>query len=145
MNMKNVVTFETAERLKEAGFPQPEFMPGQFWYVAPDCLEIIIRIHNDENEVEASAFHNTDFPHDEPHPDQWIFAPTATDILEQLPDEHALTRCNQDMFICMVGKPGLGADGCQINSAEAAAIDWFEFKGIETRRARFNRLYLASK
>jgi len=30
--MKNYVTFETAQRLKEAGFPQPEPEFGQVWY-----------------------------------------------------------------------------------------------------------------
>ncbi len=28
----NIVSFETAKRLKEAGFPQPEFATGQIWY-----------------------------------------------------------------------------------------------------------------
>lgn len=30
--MNNVVTFKTAQRLKEAGFPQPAPEAGQFWY-----------------------------------------------------------------------------------------------------------------
>lgn len=31
--MKNVVTFEAARALKEAGFPQPEPEAGQAWYI----------------------------------------------------------------------------------------------------------------
>jgi hypothetical protein len=34
--MKNVVSFETAKRLKNAGFPQPNYEFGQVWYVTCD-------------------------------------------------------------------------------------------------------------
>lgn len=28
----DITTYETSKRLKEAGFPQPEFQTGQLWY-----------------------------------------------------------------------------------------------------------------
>lgn len=34
--MNNVVTPETAQRLKDAGFPQPEPKPGQVWHCGCD-------------------------------------------------------------------------------------------------------------
>lgn len=30
--MKNIVSFETAKRLRSAGFPQPKPEAGQFWF-----------------------------------------------------------------------------------------------------------------
>lgn len=75
--MKNVVTFETAKWLKESGFVQPVPEFGQVWYGinGAQCLCIgnvfIDKFHNRWTVLDVLRF---------------VFAPTATDILEQLPN-----------------------------------------------------------
>lgn len=46
--MKDIISFETAKALKEAGFPQPEFETGQFWYNDLGALTFVGR--NEVNE-----------------------------------------------------------------------------------------------
>lgn len=91
--MKNVVSFETAKRLKEAGFPQPEPEVGQFWYRKHPSLAITLEfaqsVEPDENggsrfytlwvgtEDTGGKFYDCK-KHD------LIFAPTSTDILREL-------------------------------------------------------------
>ena len=133
-------TFDTAKRLKEAGFPQPSPEFGQVWW-HPESETNAVLINSDRSDgrclfMDAEGFRLFMKLED------LIFAPTDADILLQMPDGHALTRVNQDMFICIEGEPLMGTDGCEYDVAEAAAIDWFEWKGIETRRERFQRLYL---
>ena len=79
----DIVTFETALKLKEAGFPQPRFTPGiwQFWYGHGGLLGVsmqVDRIH----EAEGSILHV-------PNP-SLIFAPTAADVLQELGDGYFL-------------------------------------------------------
>lgn len=82
----DIVTFETAKRLKDAGFPQPEPERGQAWYfdsneedlpgVVVDVAErrfMLVFGGTDPVEVRKSDR------------DHWLFAPTATDIMRQLP------------------------------------------------------------
>lgn len=133
------VSHETAKRLQDAGFPQPVPLSlkfGQFIWVIEDCDGIVTEpelaaiFEDKENSFcvteSGAVIHLVDLL-------KWIFAPTAEDILLQLPDGHALTRANQSMFICMKGEPVIGENGCHNNAAEAAAIDWFDTKGIESR------------
>jgi hypothetical protein len=78
--MKNIVSFETAQRLKEAGFPQPKPEMGQFWFDKKGNLCIVV--HNKQDWQFRICFFGylkgrggylveVDF----------VFAPTATDIL----------------------------------------------------------------
>lgn len=82
------VTFETAARLKEAGFPQPKkFTVGEFWFmrVTPKLeYEEILVVHTFRAELERQLPGITS-ERWAPDPDD-VFAPTATDLLRQLPD-----------------------------------------------------------
>ncbi len=69
--MKNIVSFETARALKEAGFPQPGPEWGQFW-----CNQ-----HGETRSLTISMLEK--FQSD--GYDLMTFAPTATDILIYLP------------------------------------------------------------
>lgn len=84
--MKDIVTFETAVRLKEAGFSQPTPEAGQWWY-NPDFGPFLVgklwmvdrRLRNifypDTGKVVNKEIRL--FP-------DCVFAPTATDILREL-------------------------------------------------------------
>ncbi len=124
--MKNIVSFETARRLKEAGFPQPEPEVGQVW-VEPEGIAYVIALIRDTefwgrymnhvdriDECDISEIKND------------AFCPTATDILLDMPDGYRLTRVNRGMFLCTEEEPLLGTDGCKVNPAEAAALAWFK-------------------
>lgn len=84
--MKDVVDFETALRLKEAGFPQPSLEVGQFWYMEGFDMPRIAIVGSwttaDHRPVYRYIDANTwDFPDEKTA----VFAPTATDILRELP------------------------------------------------------------
>lgn len=77
--MKDYVSFETAKRLKEAGYPQPErFAEHQAFYRLSATVRTAVDL--------------------EPRIESETFAPSATDILNQLP-AHSL-RFNGDVFSC---------------------------------------------
>lgn len=82
--MKNTVTFETAIAMKEAGFPQPEPAPGQFWYDFNGRL-FIVYYEGGEGNCFLSLENGDSFPCVEKG--GYVFAPTAIDILEQLPGD----------------------------------------------------------
>lgn len=68
----HTVTFETAKRLAEAGFPQPEHEHDKerFWYQRDGSLIFLGHTVDDHCEpIEGGSY----------------FAPTATDILRELP------------------------------------------------------------
>lgn len=67
--MIDVVTFETAKRLKDAGFPQPEF--AKYGMSTYDLYD------NGRRHLYGSMADMKLFEH-------WIFAPSATDILPKL-------------------------------------------------------------
>jgi hypothetical protein len=88
--MNNIVTFETAQLLKEAGFPQPEFETGQFWYNEFGALSFIGRKEVSESDGHTYFFcMSVDTGRMEkirPVADGAYFAPTATDILSTFAD-----------------------------------------------------------
>lgn len=107
------VTFETAKRLEGAGFPQPRTVQsGSVWFSGRNKFYI------GEQQRELS-------------PEKWFssyprFAPTATDILEQLPGWN-LAYIRVFGWIVYCGAPGL-PEPIQFrhsNPAEAAALAWF--------------------
>ncbi len=126
--MKNIVRFETAKRLKEAGFPQPEPERGQVWYT--EYRKTYIILSGDK------TIHG--------HIESWgvmevinilriygrAFAPTATDILLQMPDGYGLFKFSGNLFVCTdsqvlkVDNPYVISD----NPAEAAAAAWLEIQ-----------------
>lgn len=96
------ISFETAVRLKEAGFPRPAPRDGQFWYTKHGRIGTVTD--------EAAWTDNGE-----------VFAPTATDILEHLPGWHL--SFNSDGWKCWRGRVSFrGFD----NSAEATAAAWFQ-------------------
>lgn len=125
--MKNTVSFETAKRLKEAGFPQPEFEFGQLWHTDGDrdCAFVgtmpFVRMKQD-------------------YAGSIIFLPTATDILLEL---QAVSDPNRWWaLIPLSGDPkwewvlqlwGENNNACianffNKNAAEAAAAAWLNMK-----------------
>jgi len=130
--MKDILSFETAVRLKEAGFPQPAPEAGQFWY-NPNIGVFLVgklwmvdgRLRNifypDTGKVvnkEIRLFVN------------FVFAPTATDILREMPGcILAVENLYKEMAIVgvyyEVWKTGrLLSD--HVNPAEAAAEAWLK-------------------
>ena len=142
--MKNIVSYKTAQALKTAGFPQPEPEAGQVWYLdAGDAVfinginargEIICAAPSLIN-IEGHFVFNPDACESMP------FAPTAADILRELPatkGEHPIALCffadGVDTFTVTdfhQGEDGLFS-GCDIsehaNPAEACAAAWLELK-----------------
>lgn len=135
--MKNIVSFETAKRLKDAGFPQPEFDTGQFWYNQYKAITFVGRWEVPDGGVDKSfccmsvSSGRTDkivpVKHDA------FFAPTATDILEQLTDHVAFyyvvglseaRRCWQCIGFSIFDHPE--KYWFAENPAEAAALAWLE-------------------
>lgn len=132
--MKNTITFETSRALKEAGFPQPEPEPGQVWW-SNDGYQIIVISRRD----------NTMFPFDVPQimysiggqilrnpvatmSDRFVFAPTAADILGELPETTLLSRIEND-FQCRIMSKDF--ERCEYarrdgNPAEACAAAYLE-------------------
>jgi len=88
--MENTVSFQTAVLLKEAGFPQPDFGQGQIWYLGeharPDFALFIYLV--DQNWIGFAEIGGGKYTFSEAIKDwqkeRHVFAPTATDILEQL-------------------------------------------------------------
>ena len=81
----DIVSFETAKKLKDAWFPQPTPAPGQFWHEGNECGFFVIgRVYGDKMagcyiENERSPLHLV-FERATMNGKE-IFAPTATDIL----------------------------------------------------------------
>ena len=69
--MNNHATPETAWKLKNSGFPQPETNRHQIWY------------DTDKVPFEATEFSNLDSRY-------FAYAPTATDILKELGHEYSI-------------------------------------------------------
>lgn len=65
----DIVSFETAKKLKEAGFPQPEYIALGFGYTDDGVRFYIEECHFPNEGIDGICF-----------------APTATDILRQMPD-----------------------------------------------------------
>jgi len=117
----DIVSFETAKRLKEAGFPQPEHKSqGQVWYsgghyaiyVAAGeflrCGFVSKKGENFETLFDRRARMKIE---------NEIFAPTATDILRLLPDNDFYFDGKHFAFS---GDMEQGSD----NPAEVAAAAW---------------------
>lgn len=78
--MKNLLR-ETCQRLKDAGFPQPERAPGQLWYCRGD-LCVLYRVAPDGilgASLEGPAHYGATNSGD------WVYCPTALELLALLP------------------------------------------------------------
>ena len=127
--MKDVVSFETAKRLKEAGFPPQSLEARQMWYYQfnGDCDTILITDSEDVTGLVAflmpNAFQGTtntakevDF-----RGVQDYFAPTATDILRQIPGDQLAY--NGETWVVFPPNDDL-RDWEHENPAEACAAAW---------------------
>lgn len=97
----DIVTFETAKRLKEAGFPQPEPTFGQIWYNGAEAFVVVKFCRAEEWSVcpLRSADWVRTFSAAFQHPLTFgdpLFAPSATDILRELGERYHL--------VCVGGK-----------------------------------------
>ena len=121
----NFVSYETAVRLKEAGFPQPKPMFYQLWYSPNGESEIRLPYYISPLFGGASMIYNS------------VFAPTAPDILRELGSSFSMFFREEDkvfeperesVFIVtcdsLFVKPNIHE-----NPAEAAALAWFEANG----------------
>lgn len=101
--MQNITTPETAQLLKDAGFPQPQPTVGQYWCKIPghwDFYGLISRPHKSEGDFWAVFLPVGPLV---PYPDHeaqiqsslfdeeyLVYAPTATDIMKVLGQQYVL-------------------------------------------------------
>ncbi len=117
--MLDIVSFETAKQLKEAGFPQPSARFGQFWY--------------DETSEALNCIGFEDFSiwFEDLVLEGYIFAPTATDILRLLPgvylcvNDKSIWRAEWAGVSCYDNDPPLAKGEAP---AEVAAAAWLLLK-----------------
>ena len=108
--MKNTVSLTTGQRLKAAGFPQPEPQEGQFWYRPSGGTSYIDYVDNNGDVYalwngEVNRLINFESA---------IFAPTATDILAALFPAEMQFQISAMQVLQMALDP------------EAAALAWLE-------------------
>jgi len=84
--MKQIATFETAKKLEIAGFERPKPGIGQFWYNPNGRLYHVTATRENDifvKRIEAAQWSKEMVIYEEEY-DNWFYAATATDILEQL-------------------------------------------------------------
>lgn len=135
-----MVSFETAKALRVAGFPQPSVQIGQVWYNNLKCMSVVVKYYgNDFSDgkhfggcslVDGSS--GNDFSEADIR-SACFFAPTATDILRELPNKILFWKY-ENIFVCGVQVVG-DNDYYTIqfetvykheNPAEACALAWLE-------------------
>lgn len=136
--MKNIVSFETATRMKEAGFPQPEPEVGQVWvemYGSAFYITEVTKINFSGRYIGSGSFNNASLFRAESD----TFCPTATDILLHMRDGTIITIMDRK-FICYSPDFDFPIDSeatpIHENPAEAAAMAWL-------RIAAARRAYMA--
>jgi hypothetical protein len=122
----NTVTFETAKRLKEAGFPQPVPKDGQFWYRPSGGIGYIDIVDSDG---EIYALLNGEVKGVKGF-DSAIFAPAATDILKEIPFVSLSFEVYETRFEFRVWE-GLKLIAKHENPHEAAALAWLSIQEIQ--------------
>ena len=129
--MKDITTFETAVRLKEAGFPQPQPGAGQWWH-NPDFGLFVVGIKWFADNREYRIFYpgtGKTVLKSEAMFLKCAFAPTATDILRELRDGSNIGIMGK-RFLCYSPdfEHGIDHPGTPINDnpAEAVAEAWLK-------------------
>jgi hypothetical protein len=107
--MLDIVSFETAKRLKEAGFPQPEISDCFLYATLRGYSVLCLKAFRKTVIVGGGNGVLKDF----------LFAPTATDILRELPG--ADLRWNGSTFFCKYR-----GETENENPAEALAQMWLK-------------------
>lgn len=135
----NHVTFETAKRLKAAGFPQPLPKFGQIWYhVSSKRNMAIIRIDGVIMSVGDPANMSDRYPllNIAPLAESYSFAPAATDILKVTPGH--MIYFTGEGFVCYrthhFGDKNRFPENIYSheNPAEAAAMAWMALNKKQT-------------
>lgn len=107
----DIVSFETAKRLRDAGFPQPETVElGQFWYSAGELWLI-------------QAPFRTGI-----HPFKWFasypaYAPELTEMLKELPTHNLVFRHDKKEWAC-VPTTDTATISNATSASEAVAAAW---------------------
>ena len=121
------VSFETALKLKAAGFQQPEIETGQVWYNLNSAATLIGLLDPCEKGLRYFYCHSLASGRSQrilPATDDAFFAPTATDILRELPSISNLSKpFNAEWWICIYGENEDDLTQSK-NPAEAAAAAW---------------------
>lgn len=133
--MTNHVTPQTATRLKQAGFTQPEQKPGQFWYLQ-NRLYFIVAILTDTTGKTAMLYEvceeNRDpspLPVRLPFSDAFVYAPGVGEILQAIGGDYALCYPGLQPTLISTKKSILPFLYKHIsNPAEVAAAQWIEQK-----------------
>lgn len=115
----NHVISATAVRLKDAGFPQPVPEFGQIWYDNEPGPHVLVHHAGRVWEMATNRYAGTVGVDSE---GGMVFAPTATDILRELDENHFLTTLLDGRF-CVALFVGSG-DSIHNNPAEACAAAW---------------------
>jgi hypothetical protein len=126
-NMNNFVTYETALRLRAAGFPQPKPEAGQVWY-DPYKTEMVITFVDEwhVNLVPLTEEVNFTEEYQRRHfPVPYLFAPGPAEILRELPD-HVCgnNKSPQGGYWC--GRIASVSASFHENLAEACAAEWLQ-------------------
>ena len=124
--MTDHTTPETSKRLKEAGFPQPGFEVGQFFVDPKDEVSIVIVQVGSSRIYWQSMDRYYDFGSfkiGDPDSGFFVFRPTATDILKELPGYTIHYKAKDGTWAVWSYQP----DDLMFqnaNPAEAAALAW---------------------
>lgn len=132
----NVVTFETAKRLKDAGFKHSDSADNTFWYAVFND-GIFKSYHSAYGYMASIWLWDTQTPSSPPvmaNPIQWeqtneakvFFAPTSTDILKELGYDFALKFFDDSKKFCcwQDNQDGSWQTWTDQNPAEACAAAW---------------------
>ena len=94
--MKERTTFETAQALKAAGFPQPEPEAGQMWYLGDSPKYLAGQELTDSGHFDGDfVFYTVGFPNlplvnsREDVFESMVYAPTAADILREMVPQYS--------------------------------------------------------
>jgi len=135
-----IVSFETAVKLKEAGFPQPEPKRGQIWWYPDDYNGDVYGVIITRNTQCPECVHfDGEFGSDTLSRQEFkdlAFAPTATDILVDLGYNFSLSVLSDGNWFC--DNQADESDAWQHeNPAEACALAWLG-KNKKTKKAANN-------
>lgn len=83
--MKDIITYKTAVRLKNAGFPQPEPEAGQLWYLQSGIIAWVAKKRPFDQFLLCDELGEPFIAMYLVFGEDLVFAPTATDIFRKLP------------------------------------------------------------
>jgi len=89
--MKDIITYKTAVRLKNAGFPQPEPEAGQFWYLQSGIIAWVAKKRPFDQFLLCDELGEPFIAMYLVFGEDLVFAPTATDILRELKSDFDLS------------------------------------------------------